>query len=356
LIGPTHIDQALMTFYGREESTIEIALFGVFAGIAVILLVPGIIFAKRFFRFGYFVWLTPIQCAIIAAENLLLSQGSHVESNSGLAYFGAGIQALIAPFFLIICFDMVYIVHKNRSVNFFCISFDEGHRKRVEPYSWIMRNLMRIIAGCLIFVGVLVNYDLIGNDRDAGVSGFINWSTDDATEVTLSLIPGTILAIFNLVISFRLWLYGTQRALVIHATIWNEWVLLFIGSLGQLIGLVSPTSIYPATSNAGEVFLLMCIIFIQYTIKKDFFLSKNFTLFLDAYDKIATVKVPLQRRNPSQEIIDEESSVVSRGSIPPPQRPKRKKPESAPPKRPSKALSFDELEQSAQGTEANLEL
>ncbi|CAM9307340.1 unnamed protein product [Heterosigma akashiwo] len=98
-----------------------------------------------------------------------------------------------------------------------------------------------MVAACLVAVNALVNYNVLGAAADAGRSGYLDWSAADPLEVTLSLLPGTVLAAFNLGIAFRLWLYGTQRALVIHATVWNEWILLFLGAMGQLAGLVAPT-------------------------------------------------------------------------------------------------------------------
>ena len=48
----------------------------------------------------------------------------------------------------------------------------QGHRRGVEPCSWVLRNFVRIVAMLLFVVGILVNYDIVvGNDDKAGGTG-----------------------------------------------------------------------------------------------------------------------------------------------------------------------------------------
>ena len=48
----------------------------------------------------------------------------------------------------------------------------QGHRRGVGCYSWVLRNFVRIVAMLLFVVGILVNYDIaVGNDRKAGGTG-----------------------------------------------------------------------------------------------------------------------------------------------------------------------------------------
>lgn len=47
----------------------------------------------------------------------------------------------------------------------------QGHRRGVEPCSWFLRNFVPIVAVLLFVVGILVNYDIVGNDVKAGGTG-----------------------------------------------------------------------------------------------------------------------------------------------------------------------------------------
>ncbi|CAM9969579.1 unnamed protein product, partial [Heterosigma akashiwo] len=95
-----------MTFFGEEESNLELTFFGIFTGISLILLIPAIIFAKRNVRFGYFVWLTPIQCVIMAIENFMLALGENLDSDSSGVTFYLALHSLVVPLFLVISFDI----------------------------------------------------------------------------------------------------------------------------------------------------------------------------------------------------------------------------------------------------------
>lgn len=41
----------------------------------------------------------------------------------------------------------------------------------MEPCSWFLRNFVRIVAVMIFVVGILVNYDVLGNDDKAGGAG-----------------------------------------------------------------------------------------------------------------------------------------------------------------------------------------
>lgn len=58
------------------------------------------------------------------------------------------------------------------SFSFLFLSTQQGHRRGVEPCSWVLRNFVRIVAVLLFVVGILVNYDIVvGNDTKAGGTG-----------------------------------------------------------------------------------------------------------------------------------------------------------------------------------------
>lgn len=76
-----------------------------------------------------------------------------------------------------ITFEITYLVHKRRSVNFCGIQFDEGRRIKTTIKSWLLRNFVGIVAGCLAAIGVCVNFDLVQVrhiDPDAGNTSWLD--------------------------------------------------------------------------------------------------------------------------------------------------------------------------------------
>lgn len=62
------------------------------------------------------------------------------------------------------------LIHFHTSIFFF--SLQQGHRRGVEPCSWVLRNFVGIVSVLLFVVQILVNYDIgIGDDNKAGGTG-----------------------------------------------------------------------------------------------------------------------------------------------------------------------------------------
>ena len=74
------------------------------------------------------------------------------------------------------------------------------------------------------------------------------------------MLPSIVLFIFSFYIGVQLWSYGTYYSLILHANVFNPWIWMVVGSFGFFLGHAMPRKIFLLTSNAGEVFLLICIV------------------------------------------------------------------------------------------------
>lgn len=58
-------------------------------------------------------------------------------------------------------FEITYLVHKKRSVNFCLMYFDEGVRvKNTAFMSFMLRNSIRALATALLALGLVTNFQL----------------------------------------------------------------------------------------------------------------------------------------------------------------------------------------------------
>jgi hypothetical protein len=171
--------------------------------------------------------LFPLALFILGLENVALATSGRIYdqlvgdgegANFDENYFMKAIfvlQALEVPILLVVVFELTYLVHKRRSVNFCGMYFDEGRRiDSTAVMSCMLRNSIRSLATVLLIMGLLVNFDLIHSDAPvdelAGRAGW--WSLFEEDEsinakvhLLLSLIPTAVLTLVCFYLSIMLW-------------------------------------------------------------------------------------------------------------------------------------------------------
>lgn len=135
--------------------------------------------------------LFPLALFILALENAtlassgilydkLLSTPEDENYEDGFLFIKAVfvLQTFIVPILLITMFEITYLVHKRRSVNFCGMYFDEGVRLNNTAFmSFMLRNSIRTLAVVLLIMGLIVNFDLVQSgdkfvDELAGRAGW----------------------------------------------------------------------------------------------------------------------------------------------------------------------------------------
>ena len=130
--------------------------------------------------FPFALFILALENAALAASGLvyddLIEQG---ENYNDRPFFKAifVLQPFIVPILLIVIFELTYLVHKRRSVNFCGMYFDEGVRvKNTAIMGCMLRNSIRTLATVLLVMGLIVNFDLIyGDSPPDDLAGRAGW-------------------------------------------------------------------------------------------------------------------------------------------------------------------------------------
>eukprot|EP00752_Nemacystus_decipiens_P011149 g9905.t1 len=276
-----------MGFFDQENTRLETVWFIVLATLAASCLPLGTLMGRRSPILA--AKLVPVICLLLAYENIVLALSNMLSDDSALVQIGRTTRAAVIPLFLVVMFEVAYAVHKRRSVKFCGIVFDQGHRRGVEPCSWVLRNFVRIVAMLLFVVGILVNYDIaVGNDRKAGGTGLVE--TEDASaHLLLALLPTTGMAAMALYIAVYMWKYGNDASIVVQSTVCNGWIFLFLGTLALLAGQVPPEWCFRVVNESGQVLLLLSLIAIGREIGREVQAADNFSSFLDKENELEIV-------------------------------------------------------------------
>jgi len=201
------------------------------------------------------------------------------------------LQTFEVPILLIVIFEITYLVHKRRSVNFCGMYFDEGVRiKNTAFMSCMLRNSIRTLATVLLVMGLIVNFDFIQSgkpavDELAGRAGWWALSKEDwdsRLHLLLSLIPTAVLTLVALYLSVVLWRYGTESSMVVHSSICNPWFYPFFGTLAMGVGQFFDENLYTIMSNAGTLIFTLTILLLMVEVDKDMVAADDFAWFLVA--------------------------------------------------------------------------
>mmetsp|Transcript_60882 Transcript_60882/g.71231 ORF Transcript_60882/g.71231 Transcript_60882/m.71231 type:complete len:369 (+) Transcript_60882:112-1218(+) len=235
----------------------------------------------------------PLSCLISLAENVILAlEGTkYIESTSVYLKTLYIAHAMVVPILLNATYEICYLVHKRRSVNFCGIFFDEGKRVKLisnPARSFVLRNLVRALGIILFVLQIASNFDLIPNEDDelAGITGWISLIQDkrswnEKVHILVSLLSPAFLVLTDGYLSVALWRYGTTRAMVVHSSYWNPWFSMLFGTIafgvGQIFG---QKEWYPLSSNLGLLILIISVILVMGEVDKDMEAAAQFTHFL----------------------------------------------------------------------------
>lgn len=246
-------------------------------------------------------YLLPFACIVFGLENLFLALKSFflepvLDDNSFSSqivyYILLVLQTTEIPILLLVTFDICYLIHKRRSVNFCGLFFDEGHRVIRVPSrirGALTRNSVRILSFTLLVFGLAVNFGIgIGEDKMSPLAGKTGWlelfaaGIEVKTEryLLLSFFPEAVLIIGSLYWSAILWRYGSSSSMVVHSTCCNPWCYLFFASLVNLATQCFPGQYYPLTLNIGNIVYVFCILLLLREVDKDMDKTEDFSDFL----------------------------------------------------------------------------
>jgi hypothetical protein len=200
------------------------------------------------------------------------------------------LQPFEVPFLLIVTFEVTYLIHKRRSVNFCGMYFDEGRRlNNTQAMSCMLRNSIRSLATVLLVMNLMVNFDFIQSgvlvDQLAGRAGWWSLFSEEGTfnqklHLFLSLLPTAVLVAVSFYLSIMLWRYGTSSSMIVHSSICNPWFYSFFGTLFMAAGQLFSEKLYPIMSNTGLLIYIITVEAVMVEVDKDIVAIENEASFL----------------------------------------------------------------------------
>lgn len=264
-------------------------------------------------------YLLPLVCIIFAVENLFLASkkwffNSEFNENNiyqkVLIYILFVLQATGVPILLLVIFDVCYLIHKRRSVNFCGMFFDEGHRViRVSSVmrSAVCRNLIRIVAFALFVSGLVINFGDSDQIKQAGKTGWFklfekNFKAYEEPYLILSFVPEGVLILCSLYLGAILWRYGSASSIVVHSSFFNPWCYLFFASIINICTQFFSLGIYPLTSNIGYIVFIISILMLLIEIDKDMDHAEDFANFLSQIKKLPEEDIDYENNHDDRDI------------------------------------------------------
>ncbi|EQC38255.1 hypothetical protein SDRG_04681 [Saprolegnia diclina VS20] len=281
-------------------SPLAAVVHGLLAAGTCVLLYFALKYAKKYYFMVAFL-LPPFVSFCMIYENIVraatnldgadASDGGDFDKSLTSVQVMLALQACIIPFMLLICFEVTYLVHKNKSVNFCGISFESGHRANRNNFkTTFLRFAVWLVGLSLLLINLYVYYSYFQDITFQEGSYFING--DGTVATVLTQIPAYVLVILSLYMGLRLWNYGCNYAFVIHATCFNPWIWMVVGAVALAVGYIIPGTLFAITSNIGEFIMLAAIIRMFKEVHHDLQVADEFGRTMDRSLPSAMIVVP----------------------------------------------------------------
>ncbi|KDO24080.1 hypothetical protein SPRG_10867 [Saprolegnia parasitica CBS 223.65] len=281
-------------------SPLAAVVHGLLAAGTCVLLYYALKYAKKYYFMVAFL-LPPFVSFCMIYENIVraatnldgadASDGGDFDKSLTSVQVMLALQACIIPFMLLICFEVTYLVHKNKSVNFCGISFESGHRANRNNFkTTFLRFAVWLVGLSLLLINLYVYYSYFQDIEFHEGSYFING--DGTVATVLTQIPAYVLVILSLYMGLRLWNYGCNYAFVIHATCFNPWIWMVVGAIALAVGYIIPGMVFAITSNIGEFIMLAAIIRMFKEVHHDLQVADEFGRTMDRSLPSAMIVVP----------------------------------------------------------------
>lgn len=270
-----------------------VPIFWSLVGVGLVLLYYSIGYAKKYSTTAAFL-LTPFICFSLVFDNAIMAT-TGIDRRRASTQAMLAFHACVTPMLLLVCYEVAYVVHKHKAVNFCGIAFDSGHRTRGSSgatagpssgtrrrcgLSTCLRLLVWLTSCGLLVLNLVMAYHWTTN-RTPEVSSFYDLQGDTWAHVVCTILPTLALVALALYVGIRLWNYGTNYSYRVHATCFNPWIYMLLGTVFLLIGYMMPSPLYALSSNAGEVLMMAAIVRMFREVHHDMQQGLQFGDFID---------------------------------------------------------------------------
>lgn len=187
-----------MRIAGNDNPLYAYVLFVIFAILAGLMLIYQAIFLQK-------MKILPVYFIVLASicfcyENAIMAVGDNLEIDSPAVKIMYALQALEIPLLTVCLYETAYSLYQEKGANMAIVDVEEQldiNCTMACTGLWFTR----LVAVCLLVLGLLVNYQLIPNQdyMNAGNGGYIYLAEHPhSLPVWLALIPPIVLSMIGL--------------------------------------------------------------------------------------------------------------------------------------------------------------
>ena len=260
------------------------------------------------------VYLLPLLTFCVTYENAVMYYSCNASGMADTATVAAGyvFNALIPSLFVLVLYEITFRLHEARQAHFFCLPMEQGGDVSSAPAVLLMW-LVRLIAAGLFIMGILVNFSIVSHSDapHAGSGGYTYLAQhDQSLAVWLALIPPITVSAMTLCMSLALHRYGKYSAMGLI----NHWKFFWLAAACLVAGYCFSDTVYPVTSNAGELALLLGLTFIVHLVQTDLGSAAEFADFLHQSNQAFQPLPAGAAENMARRVEEEMEQLRSRGS------------------------------------------
>lgn len=302
---------------GNATGELELSPLGLVIGFSVLsaafLVIAVVIircnwYCREFYEWNAIRLIMPGLCILLSIQNAAVAfdyERAKTTSQWSIALYM--ISSVIAPGIFIFTFIMTFLAYRTRSMPFCFIHRGPGRStggdsrldEEDEVYQPLVRPAILVVATRLFALGLLalnllVNFDVLSDDSQVGLTGWatVLESTDsDSTTLTifLSLLPMALVSILCLYFAFLLWRYGTVFSMAINTSFLNAWASPVLGAIAMIVGQTFGPNLFLITSNTGILLYMMAMTHALYLIRYDIRQAGDLGSFLVALENARSV-------------------------------------------------------------------
>jgi hypothetical protein len=169
---------------------------------------------------------------------------------------------------------------------------DEVYQPLVRPAILVVAT--RMFALGLLILNLLVNFDVLSDDSQVGLTG---WTTvvenpeDDSTlTIFLGLLPMGLVSLLCLYFACLIWRYGSEFSMIVNTSILNFWMCPVLGAIAMIVGQMFGPDLFLITSNSGILLYMISMTRALYEIRFDIRQAGELGSFLIALESVDSEK------------------------------------------------------------------
>jgi hypothetical protein len=283
--------------YGPEKADVigsGRVLYLIFALLAAAMLVYQLTMLRRLKLFASHFCL-PILSFCMVYKNTLLYLSCMMPSDGitdGSVGVGYVLGAAITPLMMLIIHETTYRLHEFRNVHFLWFDLEvNGENDGAEAVLWVNR----LISFGFFLIGLSLSFNWGGLDNSSpayvGSGGYMYLKGNtNSTAMWLDLLPNLFLCVMTLGVGSFLYKYGVYVALGNNM----QWRAVYFMSVLLILSHTFSYDVYPITSTAGEVAMLLSLTSLTYLVQEELVIAASYADFLhrsnDAFDEWASKK------------------------------------------------------------------